>query len=178
MKILSYIQQENGRFILDTPENHVHFIIWQILCLQAVFYAIPSTTTFFIFTIAGFFRNLIYIFNTESYFNGDIALFCIFFTNILNSVLISLFIKIVVKRSKKHLDYVTSYGIIHLCLSIVVSRFPVSYLWYLSFFLFVMITVLISECLCYKDNIERNLFEQHYIVRSNYNVYFYNTQKL
>ncbi|SBT79709.1 protein SYS1, putative [Plasmodium malariae] len=90
----------------------------------------------------------------KSYFNGDIALFCIFFTNILNSVLISYFIKIVVKRSKKHLDYVTSYGIIHLCLSIVVSRFPVSYLWYLSFFLFVMITVLISEYLCYKDDMK------------------------
>ncbi|CRG93790.1 protein SYS1, putative [Plasmodium gallinaceum] len=125
-----------------------------MLCLQSLYYTISSITIFIFFTIINFSRNLSYIFNTKSYFNGDHALFYIFFINILNSIIMSYPIKLIVKRAKKCLDYVLSYNIIHFILSVLVSGFPISWLWYISFFFNIILCVLISEYICYKEEMK------------------------
>ncbi|CRH00924.1 protein SYS1, putative [Plasmodium relictum] len=154
MKILTYFRQDSGRFILNNQKNNVQFIIWQILCLQSLYYTISSAIVFIFFTFINFSRNISYIFSTKSYFNGDDALFYMFFINILNSVIMSYPIKLIVKRAKKCLDYVLTYNIIHFILSVLVSGFPLSCMWYINFFFNITLTVLISEYICYKEEMK------------------------
>ncbi|EUR75037.1 hypothetical protein PFBG_01479 [Plasmodium falciparum 7G8] len=63
-------------------------IILQMLCLQSIYYSICSFTIFLIFTIYGFPRNIKYLFNTTSYFEGEAVFLYLFFIHIINSIII------------------------------------------------------------------------------------------
>ncbi|KYO01906.1 putative protein SYS1 [Plasmodium gaboni] len=125
-----------------------------MLCLQSIYYSICSFTIFLIFTIYGFPRNIKYLFNTTSYFEGEAVLLYLFFIHIINSIIMSYFIKVIVKRTKKCLDYVISCYLIHFLLCVFISGFSKSYNWYACFFLFVFLTVILSEYICYKEDIK------------------------
>lgn len=154
MKIGEYFRNKNpGRFINNSKEHSVLFIIYQICCLQTLYYTLYSFTVFVVFTLWSIPRNLSYLFNTRSYFEEDIGLYSLCVLNFLNSLIMPFFVKAVVHRTKKCLDFVLSYNIIHFILSTLISGFPTSYGWYVILFVCITVSVVLSEYLCYNDEI-------------------------
>ncbi|EWC89649.1 hypothetical protein PFMG_02329 [Plasmodium falciparum IGH-CR14] len=121
-----------------------------MLCLQSIYYSICSFTIFLIFTIYGFPRNIKYLFNTTSYFEGEAVFLYLFFIHIINSIIMSYFIKVIVKRTKKCLDYVLSCYLIHFLLCSLISGLSKScnvigmpVFSYLSFSLFFLVNIFV-----------------------------------
>lgn len=148
-------QPIEGTFPLNYPKNKVtQYIIWQMICLQSLYYTLCSFTIFVFHSFMNFSRNVSYVFNTRPFFDGyDDALFYLFFINFFISFIMAFFVKFVVRRAKKCLDYVLSYNLIHFILSACVSGFPLSWVWYLNFICCILVTVLVSEYACYREEI-------------------------
>ncbi|GJQ14702.1 hypothetical protein GpartN1_g7003.t1 [Galdieria partita] len=128
----------------------------QICLLQLAFYLCVTTTLWLLESMLGFpfeqvFRQL---FSYEVWRTTTVQGFlvpCAFF---LNSVWMAIWLRIIVKRSKKCLDFVITMYLLHFVFCTGFYSFPYSWSWWLFVLIGVSISTLLGEWLCMKRELQ------------------------